>query len=275
MSRKQILIIGSSVILVGALYSLDIKGLVNPNEGKKPENAQASSEISIQSISISAKKQLEAGSVKQIEDLEARLAKDPQNTELKKSLAKQWETTDRGLSYISGLYYYDVAKARPDVNNWLLAGEKLQTGIASISDSLVVRFVADKAIDAYQQVLNLDPENLDAKTGLGICYVENTQAPMQGITLLRGVVEKDPENIKANYSLGLFSMRSGQYDKAEKRFITVLKKAPSGEAYFYLGETYRNMGEKAKAIEAYQKAKEFIVDPQFTSQVDMIIKELK
>ncbi|POY36912.1 hypothetical protein C3K47_07555 [Solitalea longa] len=275
LSRKQIIVIGSSVALVGVLYSLDIKGLVNPKEGKKPENTQVSSEISTVSISKSAKKQLSTGAVKQIEELETQLSKDPQNAELKRSLAKQWENTDKSLSYVSGLYYYDAAKAQPEAKNWLLAADKLQTGTASISDSLIVRYVADKAIDAYQHVLKTEPDNLDAKTGLGICYVETTQNPMQGITLLREVIAKEPENIKANLSLGLFSMRSGQYDKAEKRFITVLKKAPSGDAYFYLGETYRYMGEKAKAIEAYQKSKEFIVDPQFIAQVDMIIKELK
>ncbi|UKJ07582.1 tetratricopeptide repeat protein [Solitalea lacus] len=275
LSRKQIIVILSVVILVGVLYSLDIKGLVNPKEGKKAEEAQAESTVSTESIAKSAKKQLNPGTAKRIEDLEAQLAKDPQNAELKKALAQEWEKASLSYSYVSGLYYYEIAQTQPELKNWLTAGDKLQAGISALNDSLAVKFVVEKAINSYQKALEMDPENLDAKTGLGICFVEATQNPMQGITLLREVVEKDPENVKANLNLGLFSMRSGQYDKAEKRFITVLKKAPSGDAYFYLGETYRNLGQKAKAIEAYQKSKEFIVDPQFTAQIDMIIKELK
>ncbi|AFD08525.1 tetratricopeptide repeat protein [Solitalea canadensis] len=273
LSRKQIIIILSVVVLIGALYSLDIKGLVNPKEGKKPDSEQSASGVSTESISKSAKKQLSAGAVKQIEGLEGQLAKDPKNIEAQKALAKQWESMH--VNHVSGLYMYQIAQQDPNLQNWLNAGDKLQTGIATVSDSTEVSFVAEKAIDSYQKALALDPESLDAKTGLGICYVETTQNPMQGITLLREVVEKDPENLKANMNLGLFSMKTGQYDKAEKRFLTVLKKSPSADAYFYLGEAYRNMGQKAKAIEAYQKTKEFMVDPQFTAQIDMIIKELK
>jgi cytochrome c-type biogenesis protein CcmH/NrfG len=37
---------------------------------------------------------------------------------------------------------------------------------------------------------------------------------MQGIALLLEVVAKDPNNFSANLNLGMFAMKSGQYDKA-------------------------------------------------------------
>jgi len=276
-SKKQIAVIGSVVVLMGVLLSLDIKGLVAPKENRKQETKDqqnTASTVTVASISESAKSALtNPGVVKQIEDLEAQLAKDPQNLELKKKLAKQWD--DLTVSAVSGLYYLDIAKVEKTTQAWLTAGNKLQAGYQNANDSLVVKHLATNATEAFEMVLKLDPENLDAKTGLGTCYVETTPNPMQGIAMLRDVVTKDPENVKANLNLGMFAMRTGQYDKAEKRFLTVLKKAPDAEVYFYLGETYKNLGQKQKAIEAFQKTKEYIVDPQFTAQIDNIIKELK
>lgn len=276
-SKKQIAVIGAIVVLMGILLSLDIKGLVAPKENRqqeKNEQQSAVSSVTVASVSESAKSALNnPGIVKQIEGLEAQLANDPQNLVLKKKLAKQWD--DLNVASVSGLYYLDIAKAENTIPAWLLAGNKLQAGYQNANDSTVVSYLSTNATEAFETVLKQDPNNLDAKTGLGTCYVETTPNPMQGIAMLRDVVTKDPENVKANLNLGMFAMRTGQYDKAEKRFLTVLKKAPSAEAYFYLGETYRNLGQKQKAIDAFLKTKEYIVDPQFTTQIDNIIKELK
>src|SRR3546814_9363112 len=91
---------------------------------------------------------------------------------------------------------------------------------------------------------------------------------MKGIQILLGVVEKDPENAAANLALGKFSMQSGQYEKARDRFLTVVNKKPGGEVYFYLGEAYRQLGDKKKAIEAYETTKRYIVDQRFSTMVD-------
>ena len=73
---------------------------------------------------------------------------------------------------------------------------------------------------SHGKVLAINPDNLDAKTDLGICYAEGTTTPMQGIMLLREVVEKNP-GANAQFNLGILSVRSGQYDKALERFSKV------------------------------------------------------
>ena len=98
---------------------------------------------------------------------------------------------------------------------------------------------------------------------------------MQGIALLREVVDKDPNNVAANLNLGLFSMKSGQYDKAVARFKTLIAIKPDFEAYFYLAESYKQIGKKQEAIAAYQKCKELMPDPSFTQRIDQYIKELQ
>jgi uncharacterized protein HemY len=98
---------------------------------------------------------------------------------------------------------------------------------------------------------------------------------MQGITLLREVVQADPENVNANLNLGLFSMKSGQFDKAISRFETVVKKKPSAENYALLAEAFEQSGDKKSAISALTKAKEYVIDPQIVNGIDDYIKTLE
>ncbi len=99
---------------------------------------------------------------------------------------------------------------------------------------------------------------------------------MQGIALLLEVVGKDPDNESANLNLGLFSMKSGQYAKAVPRFKTLIAHKPASfEPYFYLAETYKQLGQKTEAIAAYQKCKQLMPDPVFGQRIDQYIKELK
>ena len=83
-------------------------------------------------------------------------------------------------------------------------------------------FVAN-AIACFKNAVKLKPASLDAKTGLGVAYVNQTSSgitdpeggsPMQGIMLLLDVVKQDPTNRNANLSLGMFAMKSGQYEKS-------------------------------------------------------------
>jgi cytochrome c-type biogenesis protein CcmH/NrfG len=97
---------------------------------------------------------------------------------------------------------------------------------------------------------------------------------MQGIQLLLGVVKEEPKNLKANMNLGMFSLKSGQFQKAIERFKTVIEVNPTPEAWFYLGTSYENLEMKSDAILAYQKSKELAADPSLSNFVDRKIKEL-
>jgi uncharacterized protein HemY len=98
---------------------------------------------------------------------------------------------------------------------------------------------------------------------------------MKGIGLLLEVVKQDPNNLKANLNLGMFSMKSGQFEKAVERFKTVIAQKPEVEPYFYLAESYKQLGMRKEAIAAYQKCKEMMPDPTFGQRIDEYIKELK
>lgn len=273
LSAKQIGVILSVAVLIVVLYLLPVKGLVNPEEENNPEQAGTEATFSPAELAEAEKQNINPSLLVEIEEIEKELAESPGDTALLKKLAGKWE--ELNISNVSGLYYMELAEKQPTAANWLKAGDQLRNGYKSAADTLQQSFLVDKALISYRNALELAPENLEAQTGLGAVTVEGTPAPMKGIQLLLGVVEKDPGNAPANLTLGKFSMQTGQYEKARDRFLTVVENQPGGEVYFYLGEAYRQLGEKEKAIAAYETTKRYIVDPQFTAMIDNIIKELK
>lgn len=160
-------------------------------------------------------------------------------------------------SYLNAAYrYFDAFRASPD----------------SVSRNLY----SQKAITCYEKVISINPENLNAKTDLGICYAETTPNPMKGIMMLREVVAQNPNHENAQLNLGFLSVKSGQYEKAIERFNTVLKINPAYiEAYVFLAQTYTQMGDNKKAIENFEKFKSLSNNNELIAEVDRYINELK
>lgn len=132
-----------------------------------------------------------------------------------------------------------------------------------------------KAEQCYQKALDIKPNDLDAKTQLAVHYVENTEDPMKGITLLREVVSTDSNNIAAQLNLGFFSMKSGQFDKAVNRFEKVVKLAPNQhEALLYLADAQAGKGDKENARKNYREFLKYNSDEEVRREVENRIKNL-
>ena len=277
-NRKQIIVIGSVVVLMGLLLSLDIQGLVKPEESAPSSNAAATSapvkSVSVDEVSVTAKEALNASLKKQLGDLEAKLksASEGEKLTIQKQLAQQWDDVNQPTP--AAFYYELIAEKESNFESWLKAGDKFTDAYQQSMDTLVQPALVQKAIGSYQKADKIKPNSLEVKTGLGIAYVSGTPNPMQGITLLLDVVKQDPKNLKANLNLGLFSMKSGQFDKAVERFKTVIDVAPSAEAWFYLASSYESMNMNTEAIAAYLKTKEIAADPNMSQFVDRKVTEL-
>jgi len=278
MNRKQVAVIGLVIVLMGLLLSLDIKGLVKEDGGQSEngaENAAQSSSLTIESVSETAKLSLNANLSQQVKDLEEKLkgADGSEKLALQQQLAEKWDDVNQPAA--SALYYEILAKSNNNYSDWVKAGNLFTDAYQAEKDSLMQPALIQKAISTYQQALELQPSSLDAKTGLGVAYVSGTPDPMKGITLLLEVVKEDPKNAKANLNLGLFSIKSGQFDKAVNRFKTVIEVKPTPDAWFYLASAYENLGQKGDAIAAYEKSKELAADPNLSRYVDSKVQELK
>ena len=102
--------------------------------------------------------------------------------------------------------------------------------------------------EAVQSVSSNEKSDLDKKVEEAIEIIQNSEgAPMQGITMLREVLEKDPDNLKANYWMGEFSVMSGQLDKAVLRYEKVLEVDPSNyEVALKLYDVFLQLGDSEK-----------------------------
>jgi len=258
---------------------LPIKGIVKHKEAEGHTNTTAAqsrpaANVTVEMVSTSAKTTIGPALSAQITDTENQLknaSDDATKLSLEKKLAKQWDDVNQPGP--AAFYYQAIAGKENTFDDWVTAGSHFNDA-----------FKFTNGIACFKNATKLKPEDLSAKTGLGIAYVNQTAlgitdadggSPMQGIMLLLDVVKQDPENRNANLSLGMFAMKSGQYQKAVQRFKTIIAQKPEVEPYFYLAESYKQLGMKKEAIAAYQKCKEMMPDAAFDQRIDEYIKELK
>jgi tetratricopeptide (TPR) repeat protein len=280
---KQVFIIIAILLLVGFLFTRQIKGLVKPKDeaSKMPtEQATASSttpQLTIEEVSATAKNLVSNATSKEISALESAYkgTSGTEKTTQAKQLAQKWDDVEQAAP--SAMYLEVVANNEPSLTNWLNAGTRfLKAFDNAAQDSLVQPVMLQKANAAFTKALAIDSTSSDARTGLGTTIVNGLGAPMQGIAMLLEVVKKDPKNLKANMQLGMFAIKSGQFDKAIIRFndiITNIKATP--DAYFYLATANENLGNNKEAIDAYLNSKKLAANPTLSKWIDTKVAELK
>ncbi|MBE9585013.1 tetratricopeptide repeat protein [Mucilaginibacter sp. JRF] len=282
MKKPQIVVIIAVLAIVGYLYMQPVKGLQKAEEANHSDTEAATpaapgmaSTISVEQVSESAKSTIGADLAAPITDLEGKLkaASGTEKTAIEKQLATKWDDVNQPGP--AAFYYKAVAENEKTADAWITAGNHFNDAYKLTQDTLVQPTFLTNAVQSFEQARQLAPDNLDAKTGLGIAYVNGgAPSPMAGISLLLEVVKQDPTNRSANLNLGVFSMKSGQFEKAVERFKTVIAQKPEVEPYFYLAESYKQLGRKKEAIEAYNKCKTMMPDPAFGQRIDEYIKEL-
>ncbi len=278
---KQVFIIAAMLALVGFLFTREVKGLVKPKEDQKAKTTKADESANTASISIgeaseTAKGLISGNSAKEISALESTYKNASSNDQLTqaKQLAQKWDDVEQPIP--SAMYLEVVANKEPILANWLAAGTRFLKGFDNSTDNEVRSVVLKKANTSFAKAMALDSTNTEAKTGLGITIVNGMGAPMEGITMLRDVVAKDPQNLKANMNLGIFAIKSGQFDKAIIRFNTIIntiKATP--DACFYLATAYESLGKNTEAIDAYLKSKKLAASPKLSDFIDKKIADLK
>lgn len=73
--------------------------------------------------------------------------------------------------------------------------------------------------------------SLEDQLQYGKLKIESSPAPMEGIFILRDILAQDSNHVATIETLGQMSIRSGQLDKAKKRYQKLLSLQPENEAY--------------------------------------------
>ncbi|MDH5366282.1 MAG: tetratricopeptide repeat protein [Cyclobacteriaceae bacterium] len=168
-----------------------------------------------------------------------------------------------------------VADNFPNEENREIAGLAYYEAFGYAIDDDKVKLYGNKVRKYLGDIFESHPDRLDLKAKIAMTYI-SSQNPMQGIMMLREIIEVDAENEEALYNLGLLSRQSGQMEKALVRFEKILSINPNHiQARFLLGVTLKDLGKNKEAIEQFEIVKRTENDPTVLATVNSYLEEIK
>jgi len=252
MTKLQWIVTISCIALFAILYfGFDTK----PSSFKEVERNRAltSTALDINQLVIGAVGNLEDAAKLEIATLDDDLNRsenEKQKVDVLKKISGFWYNKSR--PDLSGHYASQIAEIESTVESWHITGSTFTLGLQQLEEGQQWDYCYDNAINAYQNAISLDPEYIDSRINLALCYVERAPEnnPMKGITMLLDLNKKYPENIAVMTNLGKLAVRTNQLDKARIRFEKVLElESNNNVAICYLSEIFRGLGDIAKAKE--------------------------
>ncbi len=130
--------------------------------------------------------------------------------------------------------------------------------------STIMLYQLPTSVIDNSEVENNVNENLSIDRAIELVEGEN---PMEGIFMLRDIIEREPENTDALYYLGVLSLKTSQYEKASQRFNQIITIDSSDKrAYLQLGFSSYYLGKYKTADSLFN----FIME----SGDSLLIKEL-
>ena len=178
---------------------------------------------------------------------------------------------------LSAFYYKKLADQFPGNEKYRAdCGERFFEAVGQVSDSASLAYFVDLSVQNYEKALQMEPKDLDAKAHLAVDYIDGKGDVMRGVGMLREVNQAQPDNTFVIFELGVLSIRSGQWAKAVERFTKLVQIEPeNAENMRYLGQSYQGLGDKDKALDAYNKYKQMVQQPKLKAEADALINSLK
>lgn len=275
MKKGPIALVAGAVVLTVALYLLPYAPLAKEEVDAEVAAAPVA-DYSIADDVTEVNNELDSATLAIITRYEVALERDG-NAGFRDSLIALYDMLRKPVP--SAFHAWKKAEQSKDVDAWTEAGERFLLNAKYMGDQAQKTSWFATSKECFEKAVALAPNDLDIKVDLGVCLVEGASflgtAPMQGIGLLREVEQLDPKNIKALVNLGYFSVKSGQFDKAEERFNKVLEVDPTYiDAYLYLADMHEKQQKPAEAIAALNNYKNKVTDPQRKIEVEQYIEEL-
>ena len=278
MLKQRVILVFVGIVLVVILYNLPKIVVDNDPEARLEETQQAALPAN------------GGNSIDEIEDphsfeippeVQARLVSyrtefneesNPDRMGVADSLAVIFMTYNKYDSAAKYLEY--IAINEPSIEHFQRAGNAFYEAFSFSMERGIAMELAEKARYYYNLILDEQPERFDLRNKIAMSYISSAN-PMQGIMMLRQILEEDPENEMAIFNLGTLSVQSGQFEKARDYFEQLVGMNPKNvQAQFYLGLSYYNLNEKDKARKQFELVKGIEEDPAVIATVEGYLKEL-
>ncbi|MBK9256555.1 MAG: hypothetical protein IPM42_13790 [Saprospiraceae bacterium] len=256
MQRNHYIVIASAIALLLVLYfGFDTV----PGQQKLLEKSRAMvvESTGLQNLLNDARPKLdkEQNSVIDALEMDLRQASEDSIKVIKlKALSGTWYRF--GYPAIAGIYANDVAEIIKTEESWSMTGTTFSICVKKEDDEKVKTFCSNRAVRAFENAISLNPDKIEPKINLALCYVDNPSAdnPMQGILLLRELDTKYPDNVLVLNQLARLAIQTGQNDRAIERLEKVLSIDPENQTAICLAaKAYRASGQEAKALSFEQK----------------------
>lgn len=282
MKRPQWITVGIGVALVATIYlfgrTVPAKKNIAIQQSSQAENTDVG--VSIDSIILSAKKQLPQQQALRLNMLENSISRGDVKDQMLKiyhQLAHFWADTGNVFEPYAW-YEAEAARLENSEKSLTFAAQLFLDNLQGDEVPERRKWKALQAKDLFERSLKLNPANDSSQIGLGACYLFGgiSAMPMEGILKVKAVADRDSTNVYAQMTLAKGSVISGQYDKAISRLETVNRIEPDNvEALLLMADVYETTGDKKTAIGWYQKSLEHISRQDMRSEIEKRINDLK
>ena len=251
MTKGQWLLLGLGFALFVLLYFVfDTK----PQSKKLSEKSRAMQmEVTgIQNLVFEARKSLDTESLALLDQAnqEVKAAEtNGQKSEAYKSLSGVWFQMHQKA--IAGYFAEEAAKIDSTADAWGIAGTTYAMSLQDEQTSDVAKTWAHtRALQAFEQAITLDPDNVDHQINRALVYVEHPMSdqPMKGILMLRSLNEQNPDDVKVINQLARLALRTNQVDRAIERLQHALNVEPENVlTNCLMAQAYEAKGSESEA----------------------------
>jgi tetratricopeptide (TPR) repeat protein len=271
-TKKQLALLAGSSVIIVLLLVANTKLPENKEDVKSSEHAGPAAPTIITLVE-KVKDGLKPEQKAAVQKLEASTEVASDKKAAYEQLISAWDSLRQPA--VSAYFTEKAAMVSPLEKNWVEAGDRYYAAIR-FSKPEDHPLLYERAIACYEKGLEQNPGNLEAKISLASCYVEGSSNPMKGIGILREVEKVDSNNVNLQLNFAFFSEKSGQWDKAIKRFEKVLTIKPDLiEVYLHLADAYKQKGDTPNAIKSLEKYLSLVDDVVIKTEIQNYINKLK
>jgi tetratricopeptide (TPR) repeat protein len=268
--KTRLILISGALVLLVLLF-------ISPRQKANPD-----SEVE---VDVAASKPLAAGNKKSLNVFLSLAVKN-----LAPELKQKFEGLQTNRQLDSLVVFWDKLK-RPDLasyyeetsaeendsaSSWYKAGNRYYYSIPFVKDENEVPLLYQRAVFCFDECLKRDSLNTDARIMMAACMVEGSEDPMKGISLLRAIEKTDSNNVKLQMTFALFSVKSGQLEKAIARFKKVLRVDSTAiEVYLHLADAYEKLNQPELSLKMLENYQAKTTDPMVKMEIGKYIEQLR